>query len=79
MTRCVGLNDEILEDITSNQKLTKLNLYALPFLECKFFNSMTCKLQFLDLCGNTTIVNDTFINNADKFSELRYLNLVFMF
>jgi hypothetical protein len=76
LTRCVGLTDDILADITNNPKLKKLNLYALPFLECQFFNSMTCKLQFLDICGNTSIVDESFINNADKFTELRYLNLV---
>ena len=37
---------------------------------------MTCRLEYLDICGNTTIVDETFINNADKFTQLKYLNLV---
>jgi F-box/leucine-rich repeat protein 2/20 len=76
LTRCVGLSDDILADIIKNPKLVKLSLYALPFLECRFFNSMTCKLEYLDICGNTTIVDEVFINNADKFTNLKYLNMV---
>jgi len=65
--------------IVENENLKKLNLYALPYLRCNFLDEMKCSLEFLDICGNTSILDEIFIRNAHKLENLKYLNLVIFY
>ncbi len=77
------MTDEFLIDLVSNLNLKYLNLYALPYLKCTFFEQLskwekTCKLEFLDLCGNQCVDDKLFsyFKNTNSLKNLKYLNLV---
>lgn len=83
MTRCIGLQDAMLNELVKLKDLKHLNLYALPYLKCEFLkeisNKEDCKLEFLDLCGNLQVVDEQFIQAAKSLGNLKYLNLVYIY
>lgn len=75
LTRCSSIKNSQLQNIVQKcQKLKNLCLYALPHISGVFMQHLSSNLEYLDVCGNTSL-EDRDITEL-KCYQLKYLNLV---
>ena len=78
LTRCFGIRDNGLENVNKFLNFKYLNLYALPYLECAFLESLNenCMLEFLDFSGNSKINDEKIVKASGSLKNIKKLVFV---